>query len=428
MVDKGPASNKGITASPSDASQETPTPIKAPATTQSVGRGDDKLSALEELDDLPTLAQPVLDPSMDLQPRVASEFRFPCKVCGSFLYARTNEIGKNTRCPDCFSEFSIPTPPKAAPKPTGPTLLDAPDVALVPVAPKKPAANAMGRSTAEEYLARAAEELDNTEEDLKSVSHDFDTSGWIKNVFSFLGDPSLIVIALVCGAMIGGVLILASNVDAMLASKSEAAGSFGGVLVMILLGTPLLIGQLGNGVAILEMSANQLKRVTRWPMFNPSEMMAELFMVAAAFAFAALPGGILGWLVTSLLGLDQAIALGLSLLSAGLLFPVFLLGMLDNQSIGQPISAEVLQSMPTRSDAWAAMYLLTGIAILGIFIGWLSVRSGSSTGMMIYGLMLPFMIYFIFHQIGVLASRISFAVNEEDSEEDQENDKIIKET
>jgi hypothetical protein len=369
---------------------------------------------------IPKMSASASESLFDLQAKPQQEFRFPCKVCGTALYARPEEIGKKTRCPDCFSEFTVPSPPKVATKPTGPTFGEMAAMPLAPVQSTREKSREAGRSSVDEYLANAAKELDHEEVELKSVSHDFDTSGWVKNTFSFLGDPTLIIIAVVCGVMLGGVLIFSSIVDGMLATKSEDAGQFGSTLVMLFLGIPILIGTLGNGVAIMECAANKMKRVTRWPMFTPVEMIGELTMVATAFAFAALPGGLLGWMLTSVVGWDQAVALGTVLLSTVLLFPIFLLGMLDNQSIGQPISSEVVESLKTRAEAWAAMYFMSGLSCLGIFLGWLATRDASTTFTMAYGVALPFLIYFVFHQMGVLASRISFFIDEDNSDDDEE--------
>jgi hypothetical protein len=362
----------------------------------------------------------VLDASsnLDLNTPREEEFRYPCKVCGTAMYARKKDIGSMARCPDCYSEFSVPSPPKSTkPKTPGPKLESYADLPLVPPEDAKEKSREAGRSSAAEYLANAEKELDNVEDQRRSVSYDFDTSGWFKRTFAFLADPTLIILSFGVGAILGGVFILSSLMEATLAMKSEDAGSFGGMLILILAGSPFIVLTLANGIAVLESSANQHKHVERWPMFNPTDSMGEIAMVVTASVYAALPGGVMSAGI-AWLEMDQAIGFGMVLLSAFLLFPIILLSMLDNQSFGQPVSGEVVHSITAKADAWAAMYLVTGLGFTGIFLGYLSARVGSMGLQFAYGLLLPIAIYFIFHQYGVLASCITDLVRSERNEDD----------
>jgi DNA-directed RNA polymerase subunit M/transcription elongation factor TFIIS len=136
-----------------------------------------------------------LNLNLNLKTPREEEFRYPCKVCGTAMYAQKKDIGSMARCPDCYSEFSVPSPPKILkPKTPGPSLESYADMPLVPPEPAKEKSRAAGRSSASEYLANAEKELDNVEDQRRSVSYDFDASGWLKRTFAFLVYTTLILV------------------------------------------------------------------------------------------------------------------------------------------------------------------------------------------------------------------------------------------
>jgi len=285
-----------------------------------------------------------------------------------------------------------------------------PDVSLMPVQGAGKSTREFGRSTAEDYLARATKEVEKDHREERDEVYDFDSAGWLKRTFAFLGDPTLIIVAITTGLFMGGTLVASGMAATLMPNASASARIFGTMLVLILLGVPLLIVTLGNGIAVLEASANRLKRISNWPIFNPSEAMAEILVVVVAFGYAILPGGLVSWFGSSI-GLTTEMRTAVILLSAYFLYPIFLLGMLDNQSVGEPFSREVLDSIRSRSDAWAAMYLLTGLAMALVFLMYLVAVAGSDVSRFFFGFCLPIIIFFIFHQFGVLGSRISDVTN-----------------
>ena len=205
-------------------------------------------------------------------------------------------------------------------------------------------------------------------------------------------------------------------------NATESARIFGIMLVLILFGVPLLIITLGNGIAVLETSANRLKRVSQWPMFNPSQAMGEIMVAVLAFGYAVLPGGLLSWFGSSI-GLTADMRTAAVLLSAFAFYPILLLGMLDNQSAGEPFSKDVLDSIRSKSDAWGSMYLLTGLAMALIFVMYLFAANGTEVPRFLFGFCLPMIVFFIYHQLGVLGTRIADVTNlafESDESDDQE--------
>lgn len=338
------------------------------------------------------------------------EFSYPCKVCGSMMYAKPSDIGSMARCPDCYSEYSVPSPPVAKSRAKDPDLSTIADVSLLPAQGSGKDKKEFGRATAEDYLARAEKEVEEDDQDEREQVYDFDSAGWFKRTFAFLGDPTLIIVALVTGLLMGTTMVASGMAGTMMPNASESARLFGIMLVLILFGVPLLIITLGNGIAVLETSANRLKKVSQWPMFNPSDAMGEIMVALIAFAYAVIPGGLLGWFGSSI-GLNGDMRAAVALLSAYLLYPVLLLGMLDNQSAGEPFSQDVLSSIRTRMDAWGSMYLLTGLAMALVFVMYLLAVNGTEVPRFLFGFCLPLIVFFIFHQFGVLGTRIADVTN-----------------
>ena len=344
-----------------------------------------------------------------------TDFRYPCKVCGTSMYAEITEVGNNVRCPDCYTEFSIPSPPPGwnRRKNIGPTSID--EGAAMPLAP------AEGRgvrtsgpttNTAKVIMANAEASLDGDDERTRQETYDFDTTSWAIRNFGFLRDPSAVIIALITGVFLGGALIAGLVIGGMVADRaadSEAAEStrvIANNFAIMLLALPIFLGALANGIAILEASANQLKRIARWPAFNIGEALGEVMVVAAAFALAALPGGLIQWFGT-MIGLPNEIATILWLLITWVTFPIFLLSMLDNQSVSEPISLDVVKSMQSKFEPWGAMYLMTALSFIGLFSLYLLQTNDRYPIRFVMGFVIPMVIFFIFHQYGLLGARIS---------------------
>ncbi len=339
-----------------------------------------------------------------------NEYGYPCKVCGSMMYAKPSDVGSMARCPDCFSEYSVPGPPAKKARPQDPDLSTIADVALKPAQGSGKNTKEFGRATAEDYLARAEKEVEDDDQDEREQVYDFDSAGWLQRTFSFLGDPTLIIVALVTGLFMGATVVASGMAGTLMPNATDAARIFGMVLVLVLFGIPLLVVTLGNGIAVLETSANRLKRVAQWPIFNPTDAMGEIMVALLAFVYAVLPGGLLGWFGASI-GLHDDLRAAVALLSAYAFYPILLLGMLDNQSAGEPFSRDVLNSIRLKTDAWGAMYLLTGLAMALIFVMYLFAANGTEVPRFLFGFSLPLIIFFIFHQLGVLGTRIADVTN-----------------
>ncbi len=340
----------------------------------------------------------------------SQEYRVQCKLCGTLLYVEPNQAGRMIQCPDCHSQFEAPPPPvKRSPKPTRPAVAADPMEVRFKneTPPVRPATT--GTKATQDLLDRAKQELDDTPEDGGETTYDFDTRGWLMRSFSFLFDPGLILIAIASGVFSAG-LLLAVWWFAQQSEATRGLGSLLGVLIGAGIGIPLMSALLTNGLAVLESSANRLKRVQEWPMFNPVEWFGEIACVVVAFLLAALPGGLLALLV-QYFGGGRVMMLGAYLISVWLFFPPLLLSMLDLQSFFRPYSKEVYQSFQSRGEAWGACYMMTALGLAGFYLLSIMIASMGWKYPVILGMTLPWILFYLFQQYGVLASRISDVTN-----------------
>jgi hypothetical protein len=338
------------------------------------------------------------------KPPVDEEFSFPCKVCGTLLYASASRVGSMTRCPDCHSEFSIPSPPvkKKIPK----IVIDdaVADVRLAPVESTNPRTQMGDSIKTKEILDKAAIEADRERQEIESVVVAFDSRRWLSMIFGFLRDPGIVFLAVLLG------IFAAACFYAL-----HAAGNMEMPLVQIwilrailfaIFGVPVLVSILMCCMVILPMAADRKTRVDEWPFGRFGDAMGELSMVLSAIAIAAVPGGILATLL-SWVGVVPIVREILVLGSIWGLLPILLLSMIENNRITEPFSKAVFGSISARPDAWGAMYFQTGIMIAALFVLFgIAVITNPITSALL-GLAVPFGLFFIANQYGILAGRVS---------------------
>ena len=346
-----------------------------------------------------------INDAIDSAKPASEEFRFKCKVCETAMFARPEQIGNMVRCPDCYSEFSIPRPaPKVAKKPkqklAPADAMNFREHEAAPVSGKK------RPSEADDFLRKAEAELEQEKDKGADITYDFDAQGLLDRAFGFMKDSNVYIVAAAPGFLLGLVLVAGQFVWEMGGQNNPQLARIGIIALLVVFGLPLVAASLANGLAILEATANAQKKVDTWPGFNLAESLGEIFMLLIAAILAAIPGGLIGWGLTSI-DMDPLLAIGATLLSIWLLFPIIVLGMLDNQAITNPYSPEVLSSMGKKPDSWAGMYTLNGFAMATFFLLYYMCISNSMLYKMIAAMALPFVIFFIFRQIGNLAYYIS---------------------
>jgi hypothetical protein len=337
-----------------------------------------------------------------------AEFRFPCKYCSTVMYANIRKVGTSTKCPDCQSELVIPKPhvgwdKKKAIAQKKKELAqreryrqEQKEESLTP--------SVMDKSV-QDTLARARAAVEEEEAEHKELVYDFDTRGWLARTFGLFTDPTLLVFGCSASLLLGLIFLGSSTMTSL--SESTGGRIFALQLVMIFgLGGPIMGITLANSLAILQSAANQLRRVPEWPLSNPGDWWEDSLCAIVSVLLAALPGGLLGWVLRSL-GVHSLLSMGVTLMSIWFLAPPILLSILDNQSIFEPFSTNVFKSYRLKADSWMGMYVLTGASAMFLFLMLVLAFSGNLVGSFLAGAVLPFVCFFMFQQIGMLGARIS---------------------
>ena len=415
------------TATPKRTSDVSPAKPTSPSTKQPAAKNNSATDPKPRRKEIDESLPPI--PAQDLEALVKSgndsdEFRFTCKVCGTLIYKPRRMIGEMTQCPDCLSKFKIPAEIVVEKKKA--RVVEHEDVQLAPAHGSERIEGNMSINAVKETLKKAKQELDEEDQEQNFTTYDFDTAGWLKRTFAFVLDPAALVLIIVYGLVCGGILSLITWLDSW-PPEAQSASMLLKIMVSLGVGVPVVFSLLANGLAVLESAANKLKRVREWPLFNMGEWIGEAVLPFAALALASVPGGILSTMVQSM-EWHPLISVAGILVIIWLLFPALLISMLDNQSVTSPISMPVLRSFQSRPDAWGAMMLQTALMSLALFMLSAAVWSVKPLGGFVIGFAVPFYVFFLFQQLGILASRIAdvtalqFSPEGDDDEEKEEDE------
>ncbi len=334
------------------------------------------------------------------------EFRFPCKVCGSLLYAKESRVGTKTRCPDCFSEFSISSP---APKKQQQQLNLDDNAAAVTLAPLEPVKNRSNFQTdqdkTQEILDRATVAVDRENHEIDEVIVSFDSKRWIQLIFHFVKDPLVCVAAGILGIITAIWLFAIDMIGTSMGLEVTQALIL--KVVVFAIGIFPIFGSICLcGLVILPMAANRESKVREWPFSKVGDSISECMIFLAALIVGAIPGGMLGT-ITNALGAMPAVSFGLMMLSVWGITPIILLCMIDSGSVFEPYSKAIIGSLRTHAEAWGAMYMQSALAMLVIFCLLAFSLLKDVVGDIVLGLLFPICTFFIFNQYGILAGRIS---------------------
>jgi DNA-directed RNA polymerase subunit M/transcription elongation factor TFIIS len=334
------------------------------------------------------------------------EFRYACKICGTFLYANKSRIGSKTRCPDCHSQFVVPKP-FVKPIPKEFKLEEMPSVRFAPIDAENSKASSHQDVNTREILERAKVEADREREELEEINFVFDTKRWMGLILGFLRDP-MVVIAMVILGLVSSAWFFSMAAFGSVIEVSEKTAFVARVVIFAVFLLPIGGIICLCGLPVLVMAANRAPRVSEWPFSRLGESIGECMMVIVTLVIASIPGGMLGALTTSL-GANPLIAAGAVMLGIWGLSPILLLSMINNSSAFEPYSQSVIGTIKNYGDAWGAMYIQSGIAYALFFIFMAVASLDGVGGDIVCGLVLPFFAFFIFNQLGVLAGRISQA-------------------
>ncbi|MCA9128103.1 MAG: hypothetical protein KDB22_13505 [Planctomycetales bacterium] len=338
------------------------------------------------------------------------EYRITCKTCGTYQYVKLSTKGMKIKCPDCHSEFRVPGPPPGwspSKKKKARSLDSEPDVALAPPEELQHQQTVEAqRLRAQKLLERAASDVSEEEID-RLYDGDFDTAGFVQRTFGFARDP--IMLSQIFGYGVVFAIIFAMVQFAILSANTEYGMAtllmtmIGGPLITMLFAMPMLSG----GLALIESVANRQTRVSEWPGFNLFDNIGDIIAISVALVAAILPGFFLGAWIGSGFMAGGRIQITAMMITAFALFPIFLLSMLDNGSIFQPISQSIMRSLTEAKEAWGGYFLKTMIAFFMTAIAWYLLLGKSPILSGLAGFLLPLLVFFTCQQIGALADGIS---------------------
>jgi DNA-directed RNA polymerase subunit RPC12/RpoP len=375
---------------------------------KAVRRGTSGQRANGQKNKQPGLAEPILEANAlgnDFALPPNDEFRFACKTCGTSLYALESRVGYTIRCPDCYSEQSIPKPFRKAKQPEL-SMEDLPSVELKPIDAKS--VKTFVPANADDILEKAAQSVDRDKNDIDSYSASFDTKRWLGLLFGFLRDPNVIAVIIVLGVLNGLTFLAIGAIGTWVRLEDSTQVVIARAALIIVVGIPLFIFICLCGISVLSMSANRTDRVDQWPLSRLGEAMGEGLLVFASLLIACVPGGMLGAAMSAMKA-HPVFSPAMLFLSIWALTPLLLLSMIDNGSVTEPYSKAIIASIKRYADAWGAMYMQTAIAFVGLFLMTLLAFSIGPIGALLLGAVTPLLAFFLFSQYGVLAGRISSA-------------------
>ncbi|TWT93315.1 zinc-ribbon domain-containing protein [Stieleria varia] len=323
------------------------------------------------------------------------EFRLKCPICGSLMYAKARQAGKQIKCGDCHSLVKVPQPPKVKPVQSVPSPDEGYSFALqAPATENKP--TDPYQKNANELLAQAAAERDKETKPKQSLDMDVPSVGrWLAGVFGIFKDSGVILHWIILSSLLAG--------PAAFAYAQESTPLYLGVMIWSVLFGVLVIS---CGFAIMQAVANQLESVTDWPTMDPPAWFEQLMVVVMATAMAAAPP----FVVCKLFGAPPMISLGFTMFCVYIAFPFLILSMLDMQSIFTPFSPEVARSATQCSEAWGGLYFSSAMLFGGVFF--FALFAATSTGGLVATIFLGVAAIFVyFSMIGRLAYAIGQAVN-----------------
>lgn len=331
-----------------------------------------------------------------------TEYRAKCPVCGSVLFVRPQQAGRNIRCSDCHSQFVVPPPPMV---PAAKPKVDLDRVAtfqLSEPAGERDPHGAPGSRSAAEYL-RAAEDAE-VEVDRSNDYDNPNMMNWLRGIFGIFTDPSVAAYWLM--------LSLLGAIPGMIA---VAIGH--PVVILISLTLIVVYGSLvvACGFAILESVAGGQRRVDEWPVFNPAEWIGQALTAMAAIALSGIPGMVLGYPIFG----PHLGSVALVMFSIYLLFPYVLLSMLDNGNPFMPVSSEVTKSVTRCKDAWGSLYFSAMLLFFFQFIAVAVFSLMPDVAAVFFNCVLWVGLVFVyFAMIGRLAFEIGQPIKEETEDEE----------
>ncbi len=327
-----------------------------------------------------------------------AQYRCACPSCATPQYVTPAKQGKVVRCPDCFTEFKVPPPPPGWIPTTPASIKFGTDLVDASAADTQ-----QFRNNAQDLLRSAEQELD--DDDIDSMyDMDFDNATFVQRTFGFVFDATA-MFQIAMYSVFFAILFAAEFYCLHKTQENIGYALFAGLCIPML---ALIVSfpMFGTALSILESVANGQSKVREWQGFNFFDHIGEMMLFAIASAVSALPGFIIGGLIAK--GVDNALIVVLAtMLTSFLTFPIVLLSMMDNESLINPFSPDVLKSVSVGSEAWATYYFKTFAANFIVFVAWGMLLGQNPVLSAIGGLLMPLLFFFTIQQLGVLAFDVS---------------------
>jgi len=340
---------------------------------------------------------------------------FPCELCSSRIYASSDDVGSELRCPDCHTINVVP--PLSENSEKEPILEDLDDELKLsdPIVPLRPKLEDFVHETGIDDTVDKSGDVRNPDRDDESTvekqwfSHETPSALGIYLQRGVLTRLCLLTFPLAL-AMFFGVI-------AIRLGQAEAEGISGVVqlvlsLVLMLLSTLLAVPWLAvtsvYGLSLLVDTAMGHEQVEGWPEGPWSEWITQAWTVVVPLFGTAVPAAALAyWLEWK--------AAGLWLVLGGIpcmLFPIFLLSMLTANSLLVVVALDVIQHSARHPGAWLLHYCeaaFLGVVALSLLIAcnWLVGPFGWFCTSFLLATVITATTFLYFRLLGRLARRLS---------------------
>ena len=324
------------------------------------------------------------------------EFSWPCVICGTRLELADKDIGKQVKCPDCYSEHEVREPPASArrPKSTAKPLdedelhlaaaagvVEPPDPfrsiaddllknaeADLPPRPTRPVASE--GSEGSDALQRAEEEV--VEEE--ATEPPLPASPFKDRLFRFLLDPNTIGRLVLLSSML--FLLLGAIQLAIVSADEGGLQQFMSVLMRmfaVTFGIFFLAAACTSMQGILQDTSNGLDEIESWPDLNFLDWFGEMLFILSGLFICIVPWVLLAKVVGATDMALWVITVGGSSITLVFAFPVILLSLLETGSPINPISGPIQQSLRLAPGAWLKFTVLA-VVVVGAAAGLAALR------------------------------------------------------
>lgn len=310
-----------------------------------------------------------------------------CKTCGSLFYAAENQVGQQVTCPDCNARQTVPPAAKPIMKPSvlaadreTPQIDPAADPGQRPhLVPHTVGLTLAEQRKAAEYEAALAR----SQRTGKPMTIDkrgrpvLPRFPLLTDVITF---PFTSGVPTRCFALVGGFLIwaglLIDGVPGWANWNSGPAGAlaaFGG-LAETIIALPISIVWYATVssivVAIFSQSAVGAQRIDDWPSLNFIHSMSEMLPLGVAMVLSAMPGWVLGQLLSLERWQNALLAAGSLILG----LPIVLLSQLSGNSTWELINLKVVGAAVRCPFSMILFYIqsafLVAVSVVAINFAW----------------------------------------------------------